>query len=273
MITEQETKRYDVNTKRLIESSFTDAFDSNSDAPVVYPPEKSVMITGVFSMLMITGMCVLTFFELNYSYIWLAIGGIALAVIAFIIFRYAKALKKYKDANSAGSQRFDYKQEYVSLFPELPDRMSASAMTKAIAPMQSKLRRDVYNNALRDLITTLNTVNNPQDIICRNLSTYGELFAQPRRRCYLTSDNSKFVLYDADFISPKGELVVDAADIIGFGEPSKFDLSEVKKSGSKISSEAVIIAVKTGDDSTLFLEAHSKDVDKLKKLFGKARQL
>ena len=273
MITEQETKRYEVNPERVIESSFSGAFDNISDEPVVSPPEKSVLVTSILSMVLISGMCVLTFIDDRAQIVWLIVGILAFAVIGFIVFRYIKALKKYEKATSQGSQRFNYRQEYVSLFPELPDRMSAGDLTKAIAPMQNKQRRDVYNNAIRDLVTKLNTVNNPNDILCRNLSTYGELFAQPRRRCYMKSEDSKIVIYDADFSAPKGELIIDPSDILSYGDPDSFEyISDIKQLGTKISSDAILIAIKTDEEGgRLYIESHANDLVKLKKILGKGK--
>lgn len=259
----------------MIENSFSGAYDTLSDAPVVSPPEKSVMISSVLSMLLVAGMCVLTYYVSNWTaWGWGLVGALALAAIGLIIYRYIKALNKYKNANKAGSKRFDYKEEYMSLFPELPGRMNASELTKAIAPMQNKQSRDVYNNAIRDLITSLNAVSNPSDILCRNLSTYGELFAQPRRRCYIGSRDSDIIIYDADSIAPRGELVIEASDIIGYGEPDTFGdkINDVKKSGTKISSDAIIIAIKTDENGgVLYIESHSSDLDKLKKLLGRGK--
>ncbi|MCR5694533.1 MAG: hypothetical protein K6G89_06130 [Clostridia bacterium] len=273
MITEQETKRYEVSPERAIENSFSGAFDSISDEPVVSPPEKSVLVSSILSMLLISGMCTLTFVDDRAQIVWLIVGILAFAVIGFIVFRYIKALKKYEKATSQGSQRFNYKQEYVSLFPELPDRMNAGELTKAIAPMQNKQRRDVYNNAIRDLITKLNTVNNPSDVLCRNLSTYGNLFAQPRRRCYIKSEDSKIVIYDADFSAPRGELIIDPSDVLAYGEPDSFEyISEVKKTGNKISSDAILIAIKTDEEGgRLYIESHANDLLKLKKILGKSK--
>ncbi len=271
MITEQETKRYEVNTARMIEASFTDAYDASSDAPVVSPPEKSVMISSILSMVLIAAMCGLTFYEVR-SIPWLIIGILALGVIGFIVYRYIKALKKYEAANSAGSARFDYKNEYTSLFPELPDRMNAYDFTKEISAMQNKQRRDVYNNAIRNLITKLNMVNNPQDVLCRNLTTYGELFSKLRKKCYLTVDDGKILVYDADFLDPRGELVIDTQDLLGYGDPATFPVADIKRSGTKISQDAVIIAIKTDEEGgVLYLESHTNDLEKLKKLLGKSK--
>ena len=165
------------------------------------------------SILLVSGMCILTYFKLKS--IWWLIIGIAVGLCTgFVIYHHLKTLKKYKEANSRGSKRFDYKAEYVSLFPSgLPEKMPATDLTREIAPMQNRQSRDVYNNAIRDLITTLNSVNNPNDLLCKNVNTYGSLFAQPRRRCYVRQEDGKFVVYDADFMNPKGELIIDQSDL------------------------------------------------------------
>lgn len=276
MITEQQTRKYEVNTYKTIESSFTGAYDSISDAPIVNPPQKSVTVSGIISMVLVAGMCVLTFYHTDWkAWGWGVAAGLSLAAIVLIVRRYMKALKKYQEANSAGSKRFDYKEEYMSLFPELPGRMNASELIKTISPMQNKQSRDVYNNAIRNLMTALNTVNNPQDILCRNLTTYGDLFSQIRKRCYIgENDSSEIVIYDSDCLDPKGEIVVESSDIIGYGEPDTFGdkLAAIRKAGVKISSDAIIVAIKTDDEGgVLYLETHSNDFEKLKKLLGRGK--
>lgn len=276
MITEQETRKYEVNTFKTIESSFTGAYDSITDAPIVNPPQKSVTVSGVISMVLVAGMCVLTFFSSSWKqWGWGVAAGLSLAAIVLIIRRYLKALKKFQEANSAGSKRFDYKEEYMSLFPELPGRMNASELIKAVSPMQNKQSRDVYNNAIRDLITSLNTVNNPQDILCRNLTTYGDLFSQLRKRCYIGENGSNdIVIYDSDCLAPRGELVVEPSDILSYGVPDTFGdkLAGVRKAGVKISSDAVIVAIKTDEEGgVLYLETHASDFEKLKKLLGRGK--
>ncbi len=272
MITEQSTSRYEVRPRSVIENSFSSAYESSTDAPVVYPPNLAVTISACISLLLGAGMCILTYFKLKS--IWWLIIGIAVGLCTgFVIYHHLKTLKKYKEANSRGSKRFDYKAEYVSLFPSgLPEKMPATDLTREIAPMQNRQSRDVYNNAIRDLITTLNSVNNPNDLLCKNVNTYGSLFAQPRRRCYVRQEDGKFVVYDADFMNPKGELIIDQSDLLSFGPASAFDSIKLPK-GSKSTQDVWYIEIKTGEDENdrLYLEAHSKDFDAMKKLFGAKR--
>ena len=274
MITEKKTTRYEVNTRKYIEESFSEAYESSTDAPVVYPPSKAILVTSIISILLISGMCVATFF-VNGSVVWLIVGIVAFLAIALLVYRHLKALKKYKDANSRGSRRFDYKAEYLSLFPQdLPDRMSATDLTREIAPMQNRQKLDVYNNAIRDLISRLNHVNNPGDILIKNINTYGEFFSQPRRRYYLKAEDGKFVIYDANFMEPKGEIIADADDVVSFGASSGYDVQKISK-GSKVSQSAVVIALRTGegDDGILYFEALGSDLEKVKKLLGAKKEI
>ena len=273
MITEQSTSRYEVRPRSVIENSFSAAYESSTDAPVVYPPNLAITISSCISILLVSGMCVLTYFKLKAIW-WLIIGIVVALFTVLVIYRHLKAKKKYDEANSRGSKRFDYKAEYVSLFPaDLPDKMPATDLTREIAPMQNRQSRDVYNNAIRDLITTLNSVNNPNDLLCKNVNTYGSLLAQPRRRCYVRQEDGKFVVYDADFMNPKGELVIDSADVLSFGPASAYDAAKFSK-GSKSGQDSWLIEIKTGDGDSdrLYLEAHAKDYEAMKKLFGARRE-
>ena len=241
---------------------------------MVYPPSRAILVTSILSVLLISGMCVVTYI-VNNSVPWLIVGIVALLAIVFLIYRHLKALKKYNVANSRGSERFDYKSEYVSLFPQdLPERMSATDLTREIAPMQNKQKLDVYNNAIRDLISRLNQVNNPGDLLIKNINTYGEFFSRPRRRYYLKAEDGKFVIYDANFMEPTGEIIADSDDIVSFGATSEYDVQKFSK-GTKVSQAAVIIALKTGEgaDDVLYFEALGSDLEKIKKLLGTRKEL
>lgn len=273
MIIEKETSRYLVSPERLIENSFSRAYDSASDAPVVSPPDLSVTVTSCISMALIFGMCFLTAIVKNDAK-WYAIGAGFVLIAVYIVYKHIKKLKTYKDANSEGTKKYDFKKEYESLFPaELPEKMPASEMAKKIAPLQGKQKKDLYNNAIRDLISSLNSKNNPGDVLCKNLSLYGELMTQPKRRYYFTPEDGKFVIYDADFMNPRGELVCDAEDILSFGTYANYP-SKIGVNGIKVSQDSVVIEIKTGDgdDARLYLEAHSNDYDRLKKMLGAKKE-
>jgi len=271
MITEQKTSRYNVNPQKLIENSFVTAYDSNNDAPVIYPPDLAVTVTSVISLLMICGMCVLTWYlDESRPVIWLGVGAVFIIIMFFVIRNHVKKQKTYLEANSKGGQKFDYKSEYISLFPDLPSSISASDFSLKIATMQNKQKKDVYNNAIRNLVTKLNQVNNPGDILCKNLTTYGTLMTQLKHRWYLKMDDGNFVIYDADFQKPLGELVMDFSDVVSYGTPDTFDTSEITKNGTKISQDALLVEIKTGssEKDRLFLEVHSREYDRLKKMLG-----
>lgn len=274
MITERETSRYEVCPQKIIESSFSGAYDSASDAPVITKPDLAVTVTSCLSMLIIFGMCVLTGVHLKNNIIWYIIGVIFLLVPFYIIYKHIKKSAEYKKANSVGAKRFDYKAEYLSIFPQdLPEKMPASEMAREIAYLQGKQKRDMYNNAIRDLISTLNATNNPNDIMCKNLTVYGSIMNQIKKRYYIKSEEGKIIIYDADFMNPRGELVCDSGDIISFGSVSEYP--GLKASGAKVSQDATVIEIKTGDTEKdrLYLEVHGKEYERLKKLLGGKKEL
>jgi len=273
MIIEKETSRYLVSPAKLIDNSFSRAYDSASDAPVVSPPDLAVTVTSCISMALIFGMCVATAIVKSAAK-WYAIGAAFALLAVYIVYKHITKAKAYKDANSAGTKKYDFKKEYESLFPtDFPEKMPASEMAKKIAPLQGKQKKDLYNNAIRDLISALNSKNNPSDILCKNLSLYGDLMTQPKRRYYFTADSGKFVIYDSDFMNPRGEFEIDADDILSFGTYANYP-SKIGASGVKVSQDSVIIEIKTGedDDARIYLEAHSNDYDRIKKMIGAKKE-
>ena len=61
MIQEQKTRRYTVNPKKMIDDAFESAYSDGQDGPVVRKPDLAVTITGILSMLIVTGMYLATF--------------------------------------------------------------------------------------------------------------------------------------------------------------------------------------------------------------------
>ncbi len=277
MVTEKYTEKYKVYPQKLIESSFSTAYDSNNAAPVVYKPDTVVTVTGCISLALAVGMCVLTWATNEKKpIIWLIIGALFLFFIFLVIKNHFKKLNEYKKVNSKGADKFDHKAEYMSLFPqELPNTMNAYDFLLEVAKMQGKQKNDVYNNAIRNLITKINKVNNPDEILCKNLTLYGNVFDQLKHRYYFTQDGGDIIVFDSDFQNPRGEIVFNADDVVAFGEPAGFDLSKVTKNNVKLSSDSLIIAIKTGEgeNDVLFLEAHAKDSEKIKKIVGSKKKI
>lgn len=274
MIIERETNRYEVSPQTLIENSFTDAYNSASDAPVIVKPDLSVTVFSCISMVLIFGMCILTGVQ-KHAALWYVIGVLFLLLVFYILYKHMKKLKVYREANSQGTQKYDYRTEYLSIFPpDLPERMPASELARALAPLQGKQKKDIYNNALRDLISTLNSKNNPSDILCKNISLYGTLMKQPKRRYYLRGEEGKIVIYDADFMNPRGELVCDAGDVLSFGPYSSYP-AKINTSGSKINQDSVIIEIRTGEGESdrLYLEVHGTEADRVQKLLGAKKKI
>ena len=273
MIIERETSRYEVSPQRLIEDSFTGAYNSASDAPVIAKPDLSVTIFSCISMVLIFGMCILTAIQKG-AMIWYGVGVAFLLLIIYIVHKHLKKTKIYRDANSQGTQKYDYRTEYLSLFPQdLPSRMPASEMARELAPLQGKQKKDIYNNALRDLISSLNAKNNPNDIMCKNISLYGTLMNQTKRRYYMRGEDGKLVIYDADFMNPRGELVCDMSDVLSYGLFSSYP-SKINTSGSKIHQDSIIVEIQTGENESdrLYLEVHGMEAERVQKLLGSKKK-
>ena len=218
-------------------------------------------------MLLLAGMCALTWQKLAKT-VWLVIGIACVALIGLILYNFFKKKKQYDDLNKKGAEKFDYKSEYISLFPaNLPANMPAAALTKEVAVMQNRQQRAVYNNAIRDLISKLNSVNNPGDVLCKNINTYGSIMSRARQRYYIRYESGDFIVYDADFMNPKGELVIDGEDLVSYGAVEFYDLG-----GAKALTGSTIIEIATPDGGRLYLETHQNDSEKLKKLMKGVKQ-
>ena len=96
---------------------------------------------------------------------------------------------------------------------------------------------------------------------------------QPKKRYYITGEDGKIVVYDSDFMDPKGELVCDPDDVLSFGSNANYP-SKINGKGVKVGQDAIIIEIKTGDgeEDRLYLEAHANDYDRIRKLLGARKE-
>ncbi|MBQ8165122.1 MAG: hypothetical protein IJZ94_04835 [Clostridia bacterium] len=271
MIQENKTRRYTVNPKSMIDAAFENAYTDGQDGPVATKPDLAVTITGVLSMLIVTGMYLLTFFEKSKSEkLWLILMAVCAAITLFIIYKYFKNLKAYKNYNSTDNSKHAKKMEFFALFgDDLPEEMEAADFLKTVSPIATKpvvVQKPTFKASLFQLVNMLNTKNNPSDLLCKNMTVYGSVLTQARHRYYVKKENGTFVFYDQDFMNPAGELVCDEKDIVSYGRFSAYP-SSINKSGGKVHQDSFVVEIDAGDGERIYFEINGRETEKVKKLF------
>ena len=270
MIQNNKTQRYTVNPKSMIDTAFENAYTDGQDGPVVSKPDLAVTITGVLSMLIVTGMYLLTFFEKGKNdKLWLILMAVCGAITVFIVYKHFKSLKAYKNYNSTDNSKHAKKMEFFALFGEnLPAEMTASEFLRVVTPIATKpavLQKPTFKSALFQLVNMLNSKNNPSDLLCKNITVYGDILPQARHRYYIKRENGTFIFYDQDFMNPTGEIVCDEKELLSYGRFTAYPAS-VNKSGGKVHQDSYVVEIDAGDDK-IYFEINGRETEKVKKLF------
>jgi len=271
MIQENKTRRYIVNPKSLIDAAFENAYTDGQDGPVISKPDLSVTISGVLSMLIVTGMYLLTFFEKGKSdKLWLILMAVCAAITVFIVYKYFKNLRAYKNYNSTDNSKFAKKAEFTALFGDnLPVEMTASEFLRVVTPLATKpavIQKPTFKAGMFQLVNMLNSKNNPSDLLCKNITVYGNILTQARHRYYIKRENGTFIFYDQDFMNPAGELVCDEKDILSYGRFSSYPAS-INKSGGKVHQDSYVVEIDAGGEDRIYFEINGRENEKVKKIF------
>lgn len=271
MIQEQKTRRYTVNPKKMIDDAFESAYSDGQDGPVVRKPDLAVTITGILSMLIVTGMYLATFIAKGKSdKLWLILMAVCLAITLFIIYKYIKNLNAYKKHNSTDNSKHAKKVEFFSLFGDtLPEEMEAAEFLKIVTPLATKpavIQKNTFKGTVFQLVNMLNTKNNPSDLLCKNMTVYGDVLSKTRHRYYVRKEDNKFIFYDQDFMNPAGELVCDEKDVLSYGRFSAYP-SSINTSGGKIHQDSYVVEIDAGNDVKIYFEINGRETEKVKKLF------
>lgn len=154
----------------------------------------------------------------------------------------------------------------------MPEVTHAMELQRKVSPLMGKQTDVTYIAALRQINEKLASKNNPEDLLCKMISTEPEVFKQPKRRLYLKADAGSLVFYDADFMNPIGEIVCDLDDVVGYGDYAKYPNKFNNPGGGKIRPESIILEIKD-EKHNLFFEFRTEDYDALKKILGGKKEI
>lgn len=277
MIKINETKRYNINPTLVIGDSFETAYTRYAEEQPVTPPDGAMPIFTSISMALLCTTFLLTAFKPENSserltWIILAIACVLLALRSF--YKFYVQNKKYKQAAGKPSTVKAKREGFFSFFKkdgnELPEELPAGELLKMVSPVIGKQNDQVYNNALRELSEDLTQINNPSLTMCKLVNPCNQIFTQARKRLYFKDEGAYLVLFDTDWMNPKGEIVFDEDDVISFGEYSKYPTS-INKSGSKIRPDSIIMELKD-DNNHIFVEFQSDSYAQIKKAISSRKE-
>ncbi|MBQ8828447.1 MAG: hypothetical protein IJZ90_04865, partial [Clostridia bacterium] len=208
MIIERDTQRYTISTSRMISDAFESAYSEDQDGPIVAKPDFAVTVCSTLSMLILFAMCFMTYLSKGKETMWLVISVIFLILPVYFFYKDFKKLAQYKAVNSVDTSKHAAKKEFESLFGEnLEEKMSAASFLRVVAPLASKpaiMKNYTARDGVRFLVNALNVKNNPPDLLCKNMTSYGKILSQTRHRYYVKREDSNFIFYDQDFMNPAG---------------------------------------------------------------------
>ncbi|HHT92030.1 MAG TPA: hypothetical protein GXZ66_00780 [Clostridiaceae bacterium] len=269
------TEKYDIEPKRIIESSFESAYTKTAVTVHVTPPDTIVTIFSVISMILLAGMFFLTAkydssADRNPA-LWYTLASLCAGIIAYIISKHMKSEKLYKQHMSGSkTQEKDKKKEAffeMLEYHSLPEKIHALELARKVSGLMSRQTDFTYLTALRQINDKLSNVNNPDNILCKMISTIPGVFPQPKRRFYLKEEDGQIVFYDADFEDPFGEIICHKDDVVSFGEYVNYSKRVPNPGGGKIRPESIIVELKD-DNYNLFFEFKNHEYEDIRKIFG-----
>lgn len=274
------TDKYDIEPKKLIEKSFENAYTKTAVTVQVSPPDTLVTVFSVISMVLLAGMFFLTAkydtsVDKNPS-LWYTLAAGCTGIIAYIISKHLKSEKLYKESMKVSKTKVkdEKKENFLEMleYDELPETMPALDLARKVSSLQSKQTDLTYLTALRQIGEKLSKINNPEDLLCKMISTVPNVFPQPKRRLYVKEKDGQINFYDSDFMHPLGEIVCEKDNVVSFGEYSKYQKRVPNPGGGKIRPESIIVEIKD-DNYNLFFEFRNDDYDEIKKLFGGKKEV
>ena len=277
MIKVTQTSRYNINPKKIINDAFEGAFGRYVETLPVSPPDKPTMISGVLSMLLLILMFILTANRYEeQATIWITLAVVCGALAGLIVYKFIKAQKEFLKSAGRPSTKDAKKKAFFALFtPDgtaLPEQMPAGELIRKVSPLVGKQTDEASNSALRAMSETQALTNNPEDVLCKLVTTFGDIFTQPKRRLYFRQEGGSLVFYDSEWMKPKGEIVCAMEDVASFGTFSKYPLRINSSGGGKINPDAVIVEIQDSDHH-IYFEFQNRDYDKLKKILPGKKEL
>lgn len=270
------TDRYMVNSHKLLGDSFDKAYERTLDEIPQSAPDKATAITTVISLIMIAFMFAATAYGQktngNPDTLMLFLGAVCILLTIFFVYKYFKDYAKYSNASGKPSAKISKRQEFFDLFGTLSEQMSTGDLLRKISPMIGKQENSSYKVALKSIVDIMTIKNNPTDIKCKLVTTFGDVFSQPKRRMYLAVEGENLIFYDADFSKPKGEIQFDMESLQSYGVFSKYPQRINSSGGGKISPDAIIVQIKD-EKHDIYFEFQNEEYDNLKKIFSHKKEL
>ena len=277
IIIKNETDRYNVNAKRLIDDSFESAHTKTSVTVEASPPDNIVTISSVLSMVLVALMLLLTAKKETDSTIWLTLSILCIGVIAFIISKHVKSAKLYKESKKSPKTKVkdNKKKEFQELFDYegLTESYSALDLSRKVSSLLNKQTDPTYVTALRQMTERLSKVNNPTHILGKVITPIPDLFSQSKRRVYMAEKDDKIIIYDADFMHPLGELIADKDNILSFGEYQNYNKKIPNPGGGRIRQDSIIIEIQGDNEESIFFEFRNEDYFDIRKTLGSRKEV
>ena len=278
MINVSETKKYIINPRRTIEKAFEGAYVGSLEKMPTAPPDYMASIWGACSVLFVG---VLYYFSAVLSQqkgeaatLWYALSAICVAIVAVTLHKLIKNHKIFKSASGGESRKEAEKNKFFALmdYDNQPEEMSATDYSKKISPMVGKQAKELHNVAIRKISEYLASVNNPDEVSCKLLTPFGDVFNQSKKRFYMSVNDGMIRFTDFDFSNPKGEISCAEEDVISYGFFAKYPQSILPSGTGKVRADAVILEVKD-ENNHLYFEFLPADGPKIKKIFSAKKEL
>jgi len=276
----QNTDKYNIKPKLLISDAYETSYDGIVAETPQAPPDTAIFISAITSLVMLSALFFYTYIhELTsngtQASFWTVLAVACYGIMAFLATKYIKSVKLYKQTAGTPDKRERKKAKFMLLFDSdnLPEEIPAGELLRKVSTLSGNTNNDkITACALRRMSEFLTERNNPGDIMCKLVTTFGDVFTQPKRRLYFKSDNDSLTFYDADFTKPKGEIICDVDDVASFGTFDQYPLRINSSGGGKIKPEALIVEINDGA-LQLYFEFQNAHYDKIRKLLPGKKEL
>ncbi len=278
MINVSETKKYLVDPKKTIEKAFEGAYVGALEKMPQSPPDY---LSSIWSGISVLFVGVLYYFSAILSQqkeesptLWYALSAACVAIVVYLISKLIKEHKLFKKASGGENKKEAERAKFYDImnYNQQPDFLPACEYSKQISPLLGKQTKETYNIAVRKISEYLASVNNPDEISCKLLTPFGNVFNQPKKRFYVSLSEGVVTFSDFDFGNPKGEITCSEDDIISFGFFAKYPQNILPNGSGKVHPDAVILEVKD-EANHLYFEFLPQDGPKVKKMFSGKKEL
>ena len=277
MIKVSETQKYTIDPRQTIERAFEGSYVSSLEKMPSAPPDYMASIWGAASVLLVAVLYYITAIQSaanqESSGLWYGLSAVCVAIPLIVLFKLWKAHKAFQNASGGEDKKETERKRFYTLmkYDAQPSSITASEFTKEISPMLGKQTKELYNNGIRRISEYLATVNNPDDLCCKLLTPFGNVFNQSKKRFYLSVDGETVRFTDFDFANPKGEITCSQNDVISYGQYAKYP-QNIASAGGKVRADSIILEIQDSENH-LYFEFLPQDIARLKKTFSGKKEL